>query len=518
MCRLAEFKGQIEKSIVIFDIMAVAYKFMLPYEANFKNGNDESLKIAISVYQESSELNVLRSVLMDWADNHISKRTDENKVRELLCYLIRLIDEKCASDAMCSLPDTFEHRLSLNRLLYDEITVITKHKDGLAMKKLHESIEIKEKTLGSKDPHGFYKGKHAQSAYLQLNNFIIFGGTIGVAIPNGLCPMLHTPCYASEILENFKNNGYSLKVGITPLSNESLFGLFICDKQNGLFSVIGPQSREKEDILVERCIQTLNYYAQNNVDIAIFPEMLFTEYVQEKIRNYAKNYFQQSHELPWFIWLGSSWSDRKNRCMVIDRYGNKVFEQMKHVPYEFSEEEEEKELQSTSGQKLKKTTYTEDLKEYDKWVVNFLDIPGLFRISTAICRDIADINLALLLETMLSDFLIVPAFSPSNRLSEIHLTPLVSEKMLVAVCNSCSAFCKKNQTHYEINQDRVGEKIKFCHFSVPTKAKDNNECTYHNVRFNEDCVSCSSRCKGRIFSIFFSECDEESFSPRVTQT
>ena len=159
---------------------------------------------------------------------------------------------------------------------------------------------------------------------------------------------------------------------------------------------------------------TFEICKEKHVDIAVFPEMIFNRKMQEEIREYVKNSQQPEESFPLFTWVGTSWEDRSNQCMVIDQYGKVVFEQKKHVSYEFKlipEKESTDNRVHTAWKKEQKITLREDLEPQPEWLVHFLDMPGFFRIATAICRDISDDYLGALLKELYCDMVIIPAFS-----------------------------------------------------------------------------------------------------------
>jgi len=266
----------------------------------------------------------------------------------------------------------------------------------------------------------------------------------------------------------------------------------------GVFSV-GEPIGETEELLLQRCKESLSRCEDFNVDLAIFPEMLFTDYIQKNVQEFVRNLW--SERMPWFIWLGSAWANRTNKCMVIDRYGKQVLEHRKHTPYEY---------------KVNGIKYCEDLKQDDRKSLHLIDVPDMFRIGTAICRDITNDNVTTLAKELLSDMMIIPSFSKVDGISDAHIKPMIIEKIITIVCNACSALCDEDQISLNIGKDRIGQPIDFCYLGMPKKEETRNQVALYPVSFSESCLKCEQTCLGCIFSISFDEYDEGMYTSKVT--
>lgn len=499
-----DFKSYIMNAENIFDIMAVACKTLAPYEPRLQSVTDAELKDMVKCYYERDNmvqaLADLRIELIDWIEGQ--RNIDSSEVRGKLFYLVRLIDNMCGKDTESSLPEPYHQYFSLNDLHEDEIIILPKYESG-AIDLLSDAIS-KSDTRVKRKGHGFYNRNYAKTADIsgKLHNFIIYH--------KGLVrPSMNIPNYHKEIRYEFERNGHKIKVGVFPLSNINLKKIFRLreDEQAGLFS-IESCNPEQENILLERCKMALKICKNECVDIVVFPEMLFTEKNQDAIIDFVKEN-QEEGRFPWFIWMGTSWADRENKCMVIDQYGRKVFEQKKHVPYEYtnSKEEELEERKTDDGViSMKKITFTEDLALDKDWVVNFIDIPNYLRIATAICRDISHQALTDSIKELYSDMVVIPAFSGSDRLTAGHIYPLVREKIIALVCNACSALCTESQGKLVVDEQMIGEEHKFCYLCMPAKNIDDNVPDCNPAKYSPSCVECDKYCEGYIWEISFLEC------------
>lgn len=489
------FKNYLNDAANIYDIMAAAYKALLPFEPAMMNGDNESLRDAIYCFAEQEDdffaFTDLVARLQSWSDTQENENPQNIKCH--LFLLIRLISERCVKFIHLLCADCYTRYSSLNTLFTDEIIILPRY-ESVPMKIM--SNNIAKKSGG----YGFYGRNYASSADISgyINNFVIFRTT------GNIRPMMNIPRDYTLLKKKLENQNYQLKIGLFPLSDINIKNIFHVKEstENKLFDIASPL-KNHEQLLLERCKKALLICKDNDVDIAIFPEMLLTKYIQSEIARFVKN-STNPEKFPHFIWLGTEWSERTNKCSVIDRYGNIVFEQNKYVPYEYK-------TKIDNGTKI---TIRENLYHNDYWYVNFVDIPGVFRIATAICRDIASDYLTAFLKELYSDMVIIPAFSNSNRLTKRKIETLALDHIIVVVCNACSALKDEKNT----TKLRLGEILPFCYICLPAKEPEDNAAVYHEVKINEKCQKCRQYCPGHIFTISFSECVQKGklFSAKVT--
>lgn len=506
------FESYMRDARNIFDIMAATYKVLDPFEPMVPIGQDFVLGDIISRFSERNDpyqaFSELKEELLKWFYDH--REMSRNEFREKLFFLIRLIDGKCVWFEKSFLPDSYIGYFSLNHLFQNDICILPRSQNG-AMDLLSESIK-------KKSGYGFYGRNYSRTSSISgyLNNFIIY-------MRRGIKPRIIIPNYHKDILQEFKQKKYKLKVGIFPLSNLNLKRIFrtkeeIVDRE-GLFYVDSPME-EQEQQLLERCKEALNICREKCVDIAVFPEMLFTNRNQHAIIDYirASDSCDKGMHFPWFMWLGTVWAEKENKCMVIDQYGKIVFEQKKFVPYEYRKEYTENisGISTINGKKtdqknaMEKVVIRETLSHEKDWVVNFLDLQGVLRIATAICRDISDNQLTATLKELYSDMVVIPAFSGADRLTERNITPLALEKIISLVCNACSALCDDSQEKLEINDQMIGKEQVFSYLCLPAKRPNDNVADYHVAYYTSLCQECEKGCSGYIWEIDFIKCEIEN--------
>ena len=499
------FQSYVQNAENIFDIMAAAYITLSPFEPSLSVIQDPILKDILSRFKEENNkfyaFDNLKEELIEWI--YSQENMEHHVIRKKLFCIIRLIDNKCIADIKSSLPDSYIQYFSLNHMFQNEISILPRF-HSLAINALSN-------TIAKEDKYGFYGRNYSKTADISgyLNNFIIYK-------KSKIKPSIIHSNQHEEIRTEFEQKKHKLKIAVFPLSNINIKNIFKTEedivKTNGLFRVKSP-IKEQENYIFERYKKALEICRDQGVDIAVFPEMLLTKKIQDDIIDFIKTQEDKIRQFPWFIWLGTIWEKRENKCIVIDQYGKIVFEQKKYVPYEYTKDSTQKQTETKGKIKIR-----EDLSHESEWVVQFLDLPGFFRIATAICRDISDEILNATLKELYSNMLIIPAFSNTNRLQR-HIDTLVREQIIVLVCNACSALCEKPKEMFEIDEQKIGENLTFCYLCMPAKSSEDNAADYYTAKFNYACKECSLHCKGFIWEIDFSKCIKKNsrYSAKVEE-
>lgn len=497
ICR--EFEQYIQETETIFDIMAAAYKLVSPFESNMYQKADSALQNMICCFKEEYNkvyaLTVLKSSLSEWICSLYA--SDEKEIKAKLFGLIRLIDQKCADVVKWSLPEPYIHVYALNHLLQDEIMILPRLRNS--------AMDVLSKTVADQEKYGFYGRNYARTKDVSgyMYNFIIYSRRFDIK------PVITILNYDKEMRNIFEQKDYKLLVAAFPLSNKNLRKIFQLEEnvidERGTFCISGVEE-EQEKLILKRCINALEKCRDQGVDIAVFPEMLFTEKNWKEIRDYVRNHESKEKRFPLFTWLGTAWSQNENKCMVIDRYGNEVFVQKKRVPYEYTKRE--------GGKKIK---LTEALSYDGEWVVNFLDLSGFLRIATAICRDVSDHYLTTGIKELYSDMVIIPAFSSTDRLTDGYVNPLVLDRINVIACNACSAYCPEEEEQYEINEEQMAKPLPFCYLCMTAKETQKNTEDIHHAVYKPSCMQCEDCCKGFLWEIDFNECvwEEGKYAAKV---
>lgn len=509
-----DFASYLQAAENIFDIMAAAYKLLRPVDPNQGLIEDDELKKIILKFvknnNDEAALITIKQDLTNWI--RTLNKTDKEEIRKRLLCLVRMIDIKCVEYAKSYLPEPYRQYFSLNMLLQDEIIIVPRRKNTVA--------DLMTKAIIEKEGHKLYGRNQSRTRGISrfIHNFIMCRKDPEIK------PSIHIPMYYKELRDEFEQKNHKLVVAVFPLTNVNLRELFHVyektDGTNGIFGIESPVV-DRENNLLERCKKALEICREYGVDIAVFPEMLFTDKNQKEIMDYVRDNEDSEKRFPWFMWLGTAWSQNENKCMVIDRYGKEVFTQKKEVPYEYKDKIDETitEINAADNEKKdERITFIEDLVHDSEWIVHFLDIPDFIRIATAICRDISDDHLKIMFKQFLSDLVIIPAYSNTERLNR-HIEFMVKDQVHVLVCNSCSANCKKGQERYEINTDLIGKAQSFCYVCMASKKSGDNITDFREARYIEKCMQCDKYCNGFIWEISFTECAvrQDKYSVKVSE-
>ncbi len=491
------FKSYVKSAGNIFDIMAAAYKVLYPFEPMVPMGQDPSLHDFISCFSQQHNISQafaeLKEELLKWLSKQDSLNKD--KLREKLFFLIRLIDGKCVRSEKSFLPDSYTRYFSLNHLFQNEICILPRPQNG--------AVDLLSESIKKKAGYGFYGRNYSRTSDISgyLKNFVIYRVT-------DITPHIIIPNYYREILQEFERKQHKLKVAVFPLSSLNLNRIFmlredLIDKE-GLFYIESPINGPEHQIL-ERCKEALRICRNQQVDIAVFPEMLFTSKNQHALIDFVKgnDCYTEEMRFPWFIWLGTAWAEKENKCMVIDQYGKIVFEQKKHVPYEYRKKDNGNIPETGTSDK---TVVREALSHKEDRIANFLDLPGFLRIATAICRDISDNHLTTAIKELYTDMVVIPAFSKTDRLTERYVNPLALERIISLVCNACSALCEESEECFEVNEQMIGREHVFSYLCLPAKKPKDNAADYHTAHYTSLCKECVKCCNGYIWEIDFTRC------------
>ena len=173
-----------------------------------------------------------------------------------------------------------------------------------------------------------------------------------------------------------------------------------------------------------------------------------------------------------------------NKCSVIDCCGELIFEHYKQSPFEDDE------------------GFTESISTSDN-TTHILDIDGIGRFMTGICKDITDIDLISLIEKLFVDFFILPAFSPSFDIVRVP-DNLGKEWTTVLCCNTCAA------------KHPSSGKVSF--ISIPAKHLSTPETRVYGFPDKSGCNDCTTPCSGFIVKLKFMELEEYEdgfFAPAI---
>ncbi len=192
--------------------------------------------------------------------------------------------------------------------------------------------------------------------------------------------------------------------------------------------------------------------------IAVFPELfLFPESLNSLTHFLLTNKFTNLE----LIFTGSEWNNNKNCSYILSSSGTVLNKHNKKVPYDYY-------------CKSKNTSYVENI-ESDK-EIEFLDIPGIGRISYLICRDFLNGELPnLCISLMESNVLFISAYTgKTNQMLESSKKYAMLNGVASVLCNSCSAVTNNDNLLGYIIVPKVENK-KIC-YDDTLLFKDNIKC------------------------------------------
>lgn len=196
----------------------------------------------------------------------------------------------------------------------------------------------------------------------------------------------------------------------------------------------------------------------NGFKIIIFPELfLFPESLDILRRFLCSNKLNNIQ----LIFTGSEWKNNKNSAFILSSSGTVLSKHSKKTPYEHYCKEND-------------ITYLENIeKEND---IEFLDIPGIGRISYLICRDFLTGYLPnLCTGIMESNVMCISAYTSKTDLMIKSSEYIATLKGAVSIfCNSCSAIREnKNLLGYIIVPKVENKQLTF---SKKIFSKDDKDC------------------------------------------
>lgn len=172
--------------------------------------------------------------------------------------------------------------------------------------------------------------------------------------------------YNVDWIKNQKNKQVkrSLKIAMVPFSRKNMF----VELQNGVKEYT---PYENEEYVYKCCISLLEKLERESVDIVVFPELVMTLELKDRIRKWLNKKFgaQSNTKL---IFLGSYYENNVNRCALLAGNGRQLLTNDKRNAFEYRD---------SHG-----NIHREKLGNFSK-IITMMDISGLGRIYYDICKD-----------------------------------------------------------------------------------------------------------------------------------
>lgn len=171
------------------------------------------------------------------------------------------------------------------------------------------------------------------------------------------------------INRKIKNKDNEFKIALIPFSNDKdILDLEIIQRNHkDHISIKGIKQEEKYVQLVKDILKELIKF---KVDIVVFPEMVFTKNMVNKV----KEVLNKNRGKFLLIVCGSIWKDRSNTCIILGGNGLELGRQKKLNRY--------REKDDFNGIKFEDLDLSSDGK-----IINMYDLKGFGRFCTPICVD-----------------------------------------------------------------------------------------------------------------------------------
>lgn len=211
--------------------------------------------------------------------------------------------------------------------------------------------------------------------------------------------------------------GKDINIGIFS-SNISSYSelVFNCDN----FTINAKYKEDYEDIFVNTFINTIQDLDDNNITIAIFPELSLLPNTINCISKQLKSIDLENIEL---IFTGSEWKDNNNVAYVLSSNGDILLSHHKHSKF---------------SKFVGDAEYIEDIKYNNCF--EFLDIDNFGRIGYMICKDCTGIELNSLFTSIVNvKILFISAYTTQISLME-NMAKSNAETLAVTsiMCNTCN--------------------------------------------------------------------------------
>ena len=281
-----------------------------------------------------------------------------------------------------------------------------------------------------------------------------------------------------------KHGKKTLNIGISPLLKDKVVEFSApyprINEESGMVRYyFRVEEVQEEERLANVILQKILLAGERDIDILVFPEMLGTELIRERIIQQIRE--EKWKKIPPLIIFPSIWKKTENdghntnkSCMLL--MGKEViFEQDKRKRFHYEKEGHE---------------VYEDIAREKNNVVNILHVEGIGRIIIVICYDyLQEENRKMIMENLCPTLVCSPSFSTGSFPFAILKGEFFSRSCNWVWCNTCSA---RNETP-EVKRDRNFETIGIItKFSKNCDMQKPLEDSYTGVTKcqQENCASC----------------------------
>lgn len=379
--------GEINGVENVYDLYIIIFRFLKGYENDVlflytKDGDTvitENLKKVFTLFCDIEEPELSKKQtqgIIEYIDTHIS-------ITFLLSTLIH-IDNKFGAN------DVFNYKDFKEKKDQD---------DG--------DVKVKKKCLNSDKTQVIGKVFHKTKSYIEAifeENLFRKDERKGNCIEG----ILNNLLVVDKLNTDYKINLYDIRSTyisdkLKELGNNFNYAMvpFTCDKEylkkeiDGNFFII--TGIKEEDKQIEKLQIIMDQLKDNNVNIVIFPEMLFTS----KMVNYLYEYLKKNSGSFLCVVTGSVWEDKSNWCEIIAGNGKVLGRQYKLNPFRIKDDYTKP--GNTEG------IIVPSLEKY----INIFDFNGFGRVNTPICIDFINNEYFKMIESMGVNICLSPVYTKS---------------------------------------------------------------------------------------------------------
>lgn len=437
----------------IYDIMAIAYDVIV------KAGERNSCVKYLEASEELRELdNELANVIRMYSKKILSLQDVINKYIQVLlsgsfeCEVI-CVELIHAIDRFYEYAEYEKHMIAvknqigpLNSSSYTEKVVIYTKPKEIFIQEVKGKANFRR--IMEYDPKSI-------NSLLKMKKFIVLRSSIFNKRVPKIFKYIDRGCFKNYIEEQ-----KGLKIGLVPFCG---FVTMNINTKGETFSINGPKKDLVENI-VSRYIKIIEKMIEDEINIAVFPELVLIEEAYQQIREFLRT--NGTHKLK-LIFCGSKWQDKSNVLYVITGTGNELLQYRKVTPFEYKKDGKE---------------YVEAIIDHEN-ELEIIDIDGVGRVISTICRDYLNKDyIGIPRHALECNFAIVSAYSPSvNSFCGTSDEFCKNSLGITVLCNSCEPVVNKDT---ESNHN-IG------YISVPVKEHNamnaRNDYYCYNGRCVEEC-------------------------------
>lgn len=362
-----KIKMEINNSQNIFDIYIYIFALLKKYQANVINlmsqdinGYTSCLKKVEEIfdkYREKVCFDEFKSNLCNYLETY-----DENELLKLIS-IIQRIDSNNYKNPISRYNCIFEDMEENDGEKYSEIKMLNTNKTEIIGKVYYRQKTYIENLFNlNKFPRS--EDRRGSSLEGLVSNLII--------VPtNHLADdykVEFLKVKSDYVLDKIKNCEGKLSFALVPFSGDKDY--LIYHNEGNLFIIDGVKD---EEIYITKLLNIMDHLKNRQVDIVIFPEMVFTS----KMLSALKKYLRKEENKGYFTLIvsGSIWEKKSNWCEVLDGNGITISKQYKLNQFHLTND-------------YNKAGNNEGiLIDSSRRIINIYDIDGLGRICTPICVD-----------------------------------------------------------------------------------------------------------------------------------